>query len=105
MDNENYDVNEENQTEPVNEEPVELTELFVQKKKTVTLSDTITLQAILCVVISIIYIGINMLFPQIAAEMYDIYEYNANSEMNDYPAADVFKSVAEFMDSKPVEYD
>ena len=81
MDNENYDVNEENQTEPV-----ELTELFVQKKKTVTLSDTITLQAILCVVISIIYIGINMLFPQIAAEMYDTYEYNA-------------------MDSKPVEYD
>ena len=46
-----------------------------------------------------------MLFPQIAAEMYDTYEYNANSEMNDYPAADVFKSVAEFMDSKPVEYD
>ncbi len=51
-------------------EPVELTELFVQKKKAVTLSDTITIQAILCVTFAIAFIAVNIVNSDLAYEIF-----------------------------------
>ncbi|MCD7730769.1 MAG: hypothetical protein LUI05_04650 [Oscillospiraceae bacterium] len=85
------------------EEPTELTELFPSERKTVTLADTITLQAIICVVISIGYLAVNMLFPQISQTLYSEFKVNYNLETES--AEDVFRAVSGFINSTPVDYD
>ena len=107
-------INEENvdkavtepETEIVEEpaaEPQELTELFVTKRKTVTLADTITLQAIICVVLSIAYLAVNMLLPEISEALYS--EFGLNYNMEAESAEDVFKAISDFINSTPVNYD
>lgn len=51
--------------------PVELTELFHDEIKSLPLSEIIVFQAVICVVVSIIFVLLNMLYPEIAAEVYD----------------------------------
>lgn len=108
-------INEENVDNAVNEpeneseektaaeELVELTELFVTKRKTVTLADTITLQAIICVVLSIAYLAVNMLLPEISEALYS--EFGLNYNMEAESAEDVFKAISDFINSTPVNYD
>ena len=84
-------------------EPVELTELFVTKRKTVTLADTITLQTIICVVLSIAYLAVNMFLPEISEALYSEFELNYNMEAES--AEDVWGAISDFINSTPVNYD
>ena len=85
------------------EEAVELTELFATKRKTVTLADTMTLQAIICVVLSIAYLAVNMFLPEISEALYSEFELNYNMEAES--AEEVFKAISDFINSTPVNYD
>lgn len=97
MDNEN-DVKQEDFTE----QPVELTELFADKRPDITLGDIIVTQAILCVAISIIFVLANMLLPDIAQGMYSEFRLCFDGGG---AAEDVFAAIAEFANSTPVIYD
>ncbi len=81
------------------EEPVELTEMFVQKKKTVTFGDTLTLQAILCVLIAIGFTVINILNSALAAEVLDVYEEKIGSDGN---ILEAFEAAADFLNTAPI---
>lgn len=85
------------------EEAVELTELFATKRKTVTLADTMTLQAIICVVLSIAYLAVNMFLPEISEALYSEFELNYNMEAES--AEDVWGAISDFINSTPVNYD
>ncbi len=87
------------------EEPEELTEMFVQKRKTVTVSDIITMQAILCVVLSIAYMVVNIFFPGISEEIYNEYRINVRAGTNDGLMGELAEKVIEFINSTPREYD
>lgn len=64
------------------EEPVELTELFVQKKKTVTLGDIILFQAILCVIAAILFTALNIFNNELACEIYEFYSEKSSAAGN-----------------------
>ncbi len=85
------------------EEPVELTELFKDSRKTVTLADIITFQAILCVIISIVYIALNMMIPQTAVEIYN--EFSVNYSMETDSDNRISEAVSRFLNSVPADYD
>lgn len=96
----------ENVNEPVLEgsaEPQELTELFVTKRKTVTLADTMTLQAIICVALSIAYLAVNMFLPDISEAICSEFELNYNLEAE--RAEEVWGAISDFINSTPVNYD
>ncbi len=80
-------------------EPVELTEMFVQKKKTVTYGDTLTLQAILCVLIAIGFIIVNILDSSLAAEVLDLYEEKFGSDRNIW---DAIAAAVDFLNTAPI---
>ncbi len=79
-----------------NDEPIELTELFVQKKKTVTFSDTVTVQAILCVAAAIVFVVINIINTDLAYDIYSIYSEKSASESS---ISDIFRIIIEFFRS------
>ncbi len=81
------------------EKPVELTEMFIQKKKTVTLGDTLTLQAILCVLIAIGFVTVNIFNGSLAAEIFDIYKEKFCSDGN---IIETIVSVADFLSTAPI---
>lgn len=72
-------------------------------KNDITLDETITLQAIICVVISILFIAANMFAPQIAGQLSD--EFKENYYMSAEKTDNVLKTFLEFINSKPVSYD
>lgn len=97
MDNEN-NVKQDNFTY----EPVELTELFADKRPDVTFGDIIVTQAILCVAISIVFVLSNMLLPRVAQGMYTEFRLC----MDGGGAAEAaYEAIAEFANSTPVTYD
>ena len=102
---ENFESNEISKQDAITEqgEGCELTELFATKRKTVTLADTITLQAIICVAVSIAYLAVNMLAPQLSVQLYNEFKLNYNMEAQS--AESVFKAIEEFVNSTPVDYD
>ncbi|MGN0675198.1 MAG: hypothetical protein ACI4KG_05570 [Oscillospiraceae bacterium] len=73
-----------------NENPVELTELFIQRRKTVTLWDTLTVQAIICVIIALGFIAINIFNNEMAADIWDIYNNKLIDLENPIAAFNVF---------------
>ena len=75
----------------------------INEKKYITLDETITLQAIICVVISIIFIAANMFAPDIAGQLSDEFKenYYSSAEKTD----NVLEAFLEFVNSKPVSYD
>jgi hypothetical protein len=81
--------------------PVELTELFVSKRKAVTLSDIITVQAIICVIISIAYVTANTVCPDVTKELYSEFTLHYSADTSD----GILKEISEFLNSKPVRYD
>lgn len=90
--------------EPVNkkeqeEAPVELTELFIQKKKTVTFFDTLTIQAILCVAAAIVFVVINIFNNDLAYDIYSLYSEKSLKESN---IADTFRIIIDFLRSASV---
>ncbi|MCL2053919.1 MAG: hypothetical protein FWG90_05705 [Oscillospiraceae bacterium] len=60
-----------------------------------SLSDIITVQAIICVIIGIGFAALNIFKPQIAVELYEIYSRHANEDSKG--------SIIEFINSTPVE--
>lgn len=81
------------------EDPVELTELFVQKKKTVTFSDTLTIQAILCVAAAIVFVVINIFNNSLAYDIYSLYSEKSLKESN---IADTFRILIDLLRSASV---
>ncbi len=81
------------------EEPVELTELFVQRRKTVTLWDTLTVQVIICILISLGFIAVNIFNNELAADFFDIYNNKLTDSGN--PLA-VFKTLIDLFKSVPL---
>ncbi len=66
-----------------------------------TLDETITVQAMLCIVISIAFIALNMFMSDIAASLSEGFEKACFSE-----TADGFvEKILDFINSKPVSYD
>lgn len=63
-------------------EPVELTELFVQRRKTVTLGDTLTVQLILCIALASAFVIVNIVNSDAAADIFHVYEKSTNSSVN-----------------------
>lgn len=104
MDNEQLNEKTENIGE-MSDEPKTKVPSFVSpnEKKYITLDETITLQAIICVVISIIFIAANMFVPDIAGQLSDEFKenYYSSAEKTD----NVLEAFLEFVNSKPVSYD
>lgn len=80
---------------------IELTELFVQPQKSYNLADIITFQAIISVVVSVVFIIINTFYPSVAAEIYDeaVLVYQSTSE-----TSDLVERVTDFLNSSPSDY-
>lgn len=71
------------------------------EKNYISLGDTITVQAIVCMIISIFFLVSNMIFPKISQELAD--EFKSNYYMS--PPDDVYETLIEFINSTPVSYD
>ncbi len=81
------------------EEPAELTEMFAGRKKTVTLGDTLTVQAILCVLLALGFVIINIVNGSFAAELLGVYESRFGSEGNIF---DIIAAVADYLGTAPI---
>ncbi len=104
MDNEQLDEKNENIADMSDESKDEISRFINQnEKKYITLDETITLQAIICVVISIIFIAANMFAPDIAGQLSDEFKenYHSSAEKTD----NVLEAFLEFVNSKPMSYD
>ena len=104
MDNEQLDEKTENIGETSDELKTEIPNFTnINEKKYITLDETITLQAIICVVISIIFIAANMFAPDIAGQLSDEFKenYYSSAEKTD----NLLEAFLEFVNSKPVSYD
>lgn len=104
MDNEQLNEKTENIGEMSDEPKTEIPSFVsLNEKKYITLDETITLQAIICVVISIIFIAANMFVPDIAGQLSDEFKenYYSSAEKTD----NVLEAFLEFVNSKPVSYD
>ena len=73
------------------------------KRKYITLDETITLQAIICVVISILFVTFNMLAPEVS-EVLSV-KFKENYYMSSEQAEEAFETFLNFINSKPVSYD
>lgn len=69
------------------------------KGKTVSFGDTLTLQAILCVLLAIGFIAVNILNGDMAADIFELYESKFNSEST---VVEVFAAIVDFLDSAPI---
>lgn len=85
------------------DENTEENKAVLSEKSYITLDETITLQAIICVVISILFIASNMFAPQIAGQLSD--EFKENYYMSAEKTDNVLETFLEFINSKPVSYD
>ena len=104
MDNEKLDEKTENIGETSDKLKTEIPNFTnINEKKYITLDETITLQAIIWVVISIIFIAANMFAPDIAGQLSDEFKenYYSSAEKTD----NVLEAFLEFVNSKPVSYD
>lgn len=81
------------------EEPAELTEMFVRRKKTATLGDTLTVQAILCVLLALGFVIVNIVNGSFAAELLDVYESRLDSDGNIF---DIIAAVADYLGTAPI---
>ncbi|MGN0599934.1 MAG: hypothetical protein ACI4JK_08575 [Oscillospiraceae bacterium] len=104
MDNEPLDEVTENNDRAAEESEKE-TSFTIQEmeKKYITLDETITLQAIICVLISILFIAANMFAPEIAGQLSESFKenYYLSAEKTD----NVLEAFLGFINSKPVSYD
>lgn len=104
MDNEQLNEKTENIGEMSDEPKTEVPGFVsLNEKKYITLDETITFQAIICVVISIIFIAANMFAPDIAGQLSDEFKenYYSSAEKTD----NVLEAFLEFVNSKPMSYD
>lgn len=105
MDNEQFNETTSEKTFETTDEINVEAPIFTQtkEKKYITLDETITLQAIICVVISIVFIVANMFAPEIAEQLSS--EFRENYYISDERTNEVIKTFLDFINSKPVSYD
>lgn len=75
------------------------TALPESKGKNVSFGDTLTLQAILCVLLAIGFVAVNILNGDMAADIFELYESKFNSEST---VVEVFAAIADFLGSAPI---
>ncbi|MBP1560824.1 MAG: hypothetical protein J6C96_06245 [Oscillospiraceae bacterium] len=76
------------------DEPVELTELFVQRRKIVTLGDTLVVQTSICVAMAAAFVIANIVNSDAAADIFQVYETTSGSSTN------LIKLLADFIVSR-----
>lgn len=81
-------------------QPVEQVCAEVHGRKNVSFGDTITLQAILCILLAIGFIAANILNGDLAADIFELYESKFNS---DSTAVDVFAAIVDFLGTAPID--
>lgn len=104
MDDEQLNEKNENIGETSDELKTEVPSFVsLNEKKYITLDETITIQAIICVIISIFFIAANIFAPDIAGQLSDEFKenYYSSAEKTD----NVLEAFLEFVNSKPVSYD
>ena len=69
------------------------------KGKNVSFGDTLTLQAILCVLLAIGFVAVNILNGDMAADIFELYKSKFNSEST---VIEVFAAIADFLGSAPI---
>lgn len=75
-----------------------ISEIIVRRKK-VTFFDILAVQAIMCLVTAIAFVGVNIFYHDLAADIFDIYiEKNIDSEN----ISNVIKIIADFLQSTPL---
>lgn len=67
--------------------------------RTASFGDTLTLQAILCVLLALGFIAVNMADGNLAADVFELYESKFSSEST---AADVFAAIADYLGTAPI---
>ncbi|MBD5145076.1 MAG: hypothetical protein HDT21_04070 [Ruminococcus sp.] len=88
--------NEHTSAKAVNQADTAVSE---SKRKTVSFGDTLTLQAILCVLLAIGFVAVNILNGDMAADIFELYESKFNSEST---VVEVFAAIADFLGSAPI---
>lgn len=81
------------------EKTAETTEMLVQSKKAVTIGDTLTVQAILCVLLALGFVIVNIVNGSFAAELLGVYESRFGSDGN---VLDIIKAVADYLGTAPI---
>lgn len=69
-------------------------------RKNTSFGDTITLQAILCILLAIVFIAANILNGGLAADIFELYESKFNS---DSIVVDVFAAIVNFLGTAPID--
>lgn len=75
-------------------------EIIVRRKK-VTFLDIIAVQAIMCLVAAIAFVGLNIFYPELAADIFEIY-LEKNTDFGNI--SDVIKIISDFLQSTPLGY-
>lgn len=81
------------------EETAELTEMFAGRNKTVTLGDTLTVQAILCVLLALGFVIVNIVNGGFASELLGVYESRLGSDGN---VLDIIAAVVDYLGTAPI---
>ena len=77
----------------------ESVELSVNKGKSVTFLDTVTIQAILCVIAAIAFVAINIFDNGLAYDIFGIYSEKSSIQEN---ISDTFRTLLDFLRSTPI---
>lgn len=73
-------------------------EIYAEKSKKFTFMDIISVQAIMCLIAAILFVGANICSRELAADIYGVYtEKNAETD----GAAKTFKALLDFLQSTP----
>lgn len=93
---------EENLTssEALQEETSAVSEVSERRKRIGSLGDTVTLQAILCVLMALGFVIANIFNGDLAADVFDVYKDKLCADGN---IADVFAAVIDFLGSAPID--
>lgn len=94
------DVSENNETAENTEEiGTDSTAEIVVNRKKVTFLDIVAVQAIMCLVAAIAFVGINIFYPDLAADIFEVYiEKNTDSGN----ISNVIRAISDFLQSTPL---
>lgn len=77
----------------------EIPENSVKERKNATFLDTVTIQAILCVLAAIVFVAVNILDTELAYDVFEIYSEKSTVQEN---ITDTFRMILDFLRSTPV---
>lgn len=90
------EINEKNENSEENEEKSE--KIYGEKSKKITFMDIIAVQAIMCLIAAIMFVGANICNSELAADIYGVYT-EKNTETDGI--AKTFKALLDFLQSTP----